>query len=82
MVDDGALDLLRLHPDGSEELLRTVGEGDYFGEMGPLFSLPRSATARAKSGTTVTGYTVSDFRERFGLDFVAGLLGKEKLPPR
>jgi putative ABC transport system ATP-binding protein len=81
MVDRGALDLVRLHPDGSEELLRTVGEGDYFGEMGPLFTLPRSATARAQSDATVTGYTVNDFRERFGLDFVAGLLGKERQPP-
>src|SRR5208283_3952049 len=78
MVDQGEVDLVRLHPDGTEELLRTVGEGDYFGEMGPLFSLPRSATARAHSDAVVTGYTVQDFRDRVGIDFVAGLLGKDK----
>ena len=50
--------------------------GDYFGEMGPLFSLPRSATARGPGGSAVIGYTVRDFREKVGVDFVAGLLGK------
>ena len=81
VVDEGVLDLLRMHPDGTEEVLRTVREGDYFGEMGPLFSLPRSATARARSDAAVTGYTVQDFRDRVGLDFVAGLLGKDKRHP-
>ncbi len=81
MVDEGRIDLVRRHPDGTEELLRTVGPGDYFGEMGPLFSLPRSATARAESRAVVTGYTVKDFRDRVGIDFVAGLLGKDKRTP-
>ena len=74
MVDDGELDLVRVHPDGTEELLRTVGTGDYFGEMGPPFSLPRSATARANRDSVVTGYTSQDFRDRVGVDFVTGLL--------
>jgi putative ABC transport system ATP-binding protein len=74
MVDEGEIDLFRRHPDGTEEALRTVGAGDYFGEMGPLFSLPRSATARSRGDSVVTGYTLRDFRERVGVDFVAGLL--------
>ena len=81
MVDQGELDLVRRHPDGTEAILRTVAEGDYFGEMGPLFSLPRSATALARSDAVVTGYTVQDFRDRVGIDFIAGLLGKEKRTP-
>jgi putative ABC transport system ATP-binding protein len=32
--------------------------------MGPLFSIPRSATARAVGDTDLVGYTVRDFRER------------------
>jgi putative ABC transport system ATP-binding protein len=81
MVEEGRINLVRGQPDGSELLLTTVGPGDYFGEMGPLFSLPRSATARAKTAAVVTGYTVKDFRDRVGVDFVAGLLGKDKRTP-
>jgi putative ABC transport system ATP-binding protein len=79
MVEKGTVDLLRRHPDGTEEVLRTAGPGDYFGEMGPLFSLPRSATARARDDSTVIGYTVRDFRDKVGVDFVAGLLGRDHL---
>lgn len=81
LVDEGALDLVRSRPDGTEEVLRTVGAGDYFGEMGPLFSLPRSATARAHGNAAVTGYTVKDFRGRVGVDYLAGLLGKTGRSP-
>ena len=77
MVDLGEIDLVRSHPDGTEEVLHTAGEGEYFGEMGPLFSLPRSATARARTDSVVIGYTVRDFRDKVGVDFVAGLLGKD-----
>jgi len=42
----------------------TVGPGGYFGELAPLFGLPRSATARATTPTTVTGSTIADFRAR------------------
>lgn len=78
MVDQGEVDLIRRHPDGTEEVLRTAGAGDYFGEMGALFSLPRSATARARSEAIVIGYTIRDFRKNVGVDFVAGLLGKHQ----
>jgi len=78
MVDQGAVDLVRRHPDGTEEVLRTARTGDYFGEMGALFSLPRSATARARSDAVVIGYTIRDFRQIVGVDFVAGLLGKHQ----
>ena len=51
--------------DGGEEEVRTVlGPGEYFGEIGPLFSMPRAATARARATALVAGYTTRDFRER------------------
>jgi putative ABC transport system ATP-binding protein len=81
LVDSGEIDLIRIRPDGSEEVVRKVGAGDYFGEMGPLFSLPRSATARARGDVIVTGYTVKDFHERVGVDYLAGLMGKHRRDP-
>lgn len=78
MVEEGEIDLVRSHPDGTELILHTAKPGEYFGEMGPLFSLPRSATARARGDAVVTAYTVRDFRKKVGVDFVAGLLGKDK----
>ena len=80
LVEHGQVDLVRRHPGGSEEVLRTAGPGDYFGEMGPLFSLPRSATARAASHAVVIGYTLRDFRDKVGVDYVAGLLGRAQAP--
>jgi putative ABC transport system ATP-binding protein len=76
MVNGGEIDLVRCHPDGSEEILRTAGPGDYFGEMGALFSLPRSATARARTPASVTGFTVRDFRDKVGVEVVGDLLGR------
>jgi hypothetical protein len=34
---------------GGRELLRVAKAGDYFGDVGPLFGLPRSATVRART---------------------------------
>jgi putative ABC transport system ATP-binding protein len=62
IVDEGRIALTRERPDHTEELLRTVGPGEYFGELGPLLRLPRSATARALTRTLVTGYPPQDFK--------------------
>jgi putative ABC transport system ATP-binding protein len=66
VVSEGEIDMVRELASGGEELLKTATAGDYFGEMGPVFSLPRSATARARTASTVIGYTVQQFRERLG----------------
>jgi putative ABC transport system ATP-binding protein len=66
VVSEGEIDLVRELASGGDELLKTATAGDYFGEMGPVFSLPRSATARARTASTVIGYTVQQFRERLG----------------
>ena len=50
------------------------GAGDYFGEIGPLFGMPRSATVRARTDATVIGYTVQAFRERLGPNGIRDLI--------
>ena len=62
VVDEGEIALVRERPDRSEEVIRCVGPGGYFGELGPLLRLPRSATARAVPTTVVTGYSPQDFK--------------------
>jgi putative ABC transport system ATP-binding protein len=64
VVSEGEIELVRELADGGEEVVKVAPAHHYFGEMGPLFSLPRSATARARTKTTVIGYTVQQFRER------------------
>ena len=66
LVAKGEIELVRELVGGGETVLKTAGSGDYFGEMGPLFALPRSATARARTDAEVVGYTVQSFRELLG----------------
>ena len=61
-----AIELVRELPSGAQEIATTATVGEYFGEMGPLFALPRSATARARTAATVVSYTVQGFRELMG----------------
>ncbi len=64
-VLEGAVEIFRVHSDGSEEVLATIGPGNYFGEIGPMLNLPRSASARASVPTRLLGITVRTFRTRF-----------------
>ena len=66
VVGDGEIEIVRELASGGEEVLKVAGPGDYFGEMGPVFGLPRSATVRALTAATVIGYTVQAFREKLG----------------
>jgi putative ABC transport system ATP-binding protein len=66
IVSEGELDIVRELSGGGEELLRVATPGDYFGEIGTLFGLPRSATVRARTDAEVIGYTGKAFRERLG----------------
>ncbi|WP_102144269.1 ATP-binding cassette domain-containing protein [Mycobacterium hubeiense] len=66
IVSDGELEIVRELANGGEELLKIATAGDYFGEIGTLFGMPRSATVRARTDATVIGYTVQAFRERLG----------------
>jgi putative ABC transport system ATP-binding protein len=62
VVDVGQIELFRDLADGSEELVNRVGVGGYFGELGPLLGMPRSASARAWNFTVLTGYSPTDFQ--------------------
>ena len=64
VVEDGEIELIRAREDGTDERFTSVQSGGYFGELAPMFGLQRAATARATCPTTVTGYTVRDFRSR------------------
>ena len=66
VVSSGEIELVRQLASGAEEVLKVATSGDYFGEMGPLFALPRSAMARARTDATVVSYTVQGFRELLG----------------
>jgi putative ABC transport system ATP-binding protein len=79
VVSEGELEIMRELAGGGEELLKVATPGDYFGEIGPLFHLPRSATARARSDATVIGYTVQAFRERLGAGGVRDLIEQRPL---
>jgi putative ABC transport system ATP-binding protein len=59
IVSEGELEIIRELASGGEELLKVVSAGDYFGEIGPVFHMPRNATVRARTDATVVGYTVA-----------------------
>jgi putative ABC transport system ATP-binding protein len=63
VVESGEVEIVGQKTDGSEEAVAVVTPGHYFGEMGPLFRIPRSATARARADATVVGYNSHDFRK-------------------
>jgi putative ABC transport system ATP-binding protein len=74
IVSEGELEIVRELESGGEELLKLATTGEYFGEIGPVFHMPRSATVRALTDATVIGYTVRTFRERLGVSGVRDLI--------
>jgi len=74
IVSEGELEVVRELAAGGEELLKVALPGDYFGEIGPLFGMPRSATVRARTDATVVGYTAQAFRQRLGAAGVRDLI--------
>lgn len=79
VVSEGELEIVRELADGSEELVRVAASGDYFGEIGVLFHLPRSATVRARTDATVVGYTAQAFREQLGVTGPSELIEHREL---
>jgi putative ABC transport system ATP-binding protein len=63
LVNAGEIEIFFELADGSEEHLTTIAPGNYFGELGPLMNLPRSASARARKDTELTGYGARLFRD-------------------
>ncbi len=62
LLREGEIEILREHADGSDELIRVMAPGSYFGELGPMLNMPRSATARARTQAELTAYSVREFR--------------------
>lgn len=81
VVVSGEVELVRELDNGGQEVLKIAGPGDYFGEMGPLFALPRSLTARAGTDVTLTGYTVQGFRALLGSSGSRDLITHRRLSP-
>jgi putative ABC transport system ATP-binding protein len=79
IVSEGEFDIVRELADGGEELVKVAGPGDYFGEMGVLFHMPRSATVRARTDASAVGYTAQAFRERLGVSGLGELIGQREL---
>jgi putative ABC transport system ATP-binding protein len=79
VVAKGEFEIVRELSDGGEELMSIAGPGEYFGEVGPLFGLPRSATVRARTDGTVIGYTVKAFRERLGTNGIHDMIEHREL---
>jgi putative ABC transport system ATP-binding protein len=65
VVESGLVAVFRELADGEEEPVVQRGPGHYFGELGPLLNLPRSASARAVEDTKLTAYSATDFRRTF-----------------
>ena len=76
VVESGAIELIRQRVDGTEELLTTVSDGRYFGELAPMLGLPRAATARAVDRAVVIGYSLRDFRDQIQPKSTGALLSE------
>jgi putative ABC transport system ATP-binding protein len=74
VVESGEIELVQRRVDGTEEVLAVVFPGDYFGELAALFGLRRSAAARARVDTTVSGLGIRDFRDRMKPGSVSEML--------
>jgi putative ABC transport system ATP-binding protein len=64
VVESGTVEIFRELADGTDEYVTDIPTGRYFGELGPLLDLPRSASARAKADVDLVGYPVKEFRAR------------------
>jgi putative ABC transport system ATP-binding protein len=80
VVSEGEFEIVREVAEGGEELVKVARPGDYFGEFGVLFNLPRSATVRARTDAKAVGYTAHAFRERLGVKGLGDLIDRRELP--
>jgi putative ABC transport system ATP-binding protein len=77
VVESGAVRIERETPAGEPTVLAVLRPGDHFGEMAPLFDLPRSASAVADADAVLTSYTLAAFKEHLGMERLASVLGRQ-----
>jgi len=71
IVFDGAMEITKARPDGSQDRLAVRRRGEAFGEMALLNDAPRSATARAVEDTRLIAVDREDFQLLLGGDSLA-----------
>src|SRR5207244_5530044 len=47
VIEKGEIEIVRTLADGREEIVTRLARGSYFGELGPMLKMARTATARA-----------------------------------
>jgi CRP-like cAMP-binding protein len=57
----------------SHQVLAELSDGEFFGEMALLSESPRSATARAKTNTSILFFSQSDLFNLIGLEIKCGM---------
>jgi len=66
VIEEGKIDIIRELAGGGEDVLATLDQFEYFGELGAYLNLPRNATARANGPAVLKGYPVPMFTELAG----------------
>jgi len=64
VVESGEIEIFRVAAGNEHVRLTVVPPGGYFGELGPLLHLPRSASARATQDSSLIGFPPDQFVER------------------
>jgi CRP-like cAMP-binding protein len=67
VIQEGAVDVV-VNKDGREVFLRTLGKGEFIGEMGIFERLPRSATVRARGDARLLSVDRKTFLRRIHED--------------
>lgn len=63
VISEGHVEVLRERPDGADVRVATLGENEYFGEIGIMTAGPRVATVRALTAVTLLAFEAGAFRE-------------------
>ncbi len=63
VISEGQVEVVRERPDGGELRVATLGQNEYFGEIGIMTAGPRVATVRALTAVTLLAFEAGAFRE-------------------